>query len=301
MLTRKDALYYDEQLHPAFAGYLHDGIISQRDALAAIFHLLTKGIIDPIWQDGSMLKSIIGVRRTTRKSNLEFNQILVNELFRTKEELPTKEIGNLIKEGVVQNIIKDNLKSIAAFPIISEGLKFTLGKNIKATFSLNGNPVDTVEEATQFGKLLKIVFIPTFALAVVISVAALIFYPTLFPKGPGVYEYGGIKVQVYSLNGVFIIAFTFLITLVGFASFFFARKTVSYNFKEDVVPVAKSKYDELYEFIKTHPLPKHRFINELLAFSMAFGLDDSWQRDFGLDKEVRVESLDQHIEYPNKV
>lgn len=51
MITQKEALYYDEQPHPAFAGYLHDGTISQRDALATIFNLLTRGSLDPVWKD----------------------------------------------------------------------------------------------------------------------------------------------------------------------------------------------------------------------------------------------------------
>lgn len=290
MLTRKEALYYDEQLHPAFAGYLHDGTITERDALAAILHLLTKGILDPIWEDGSMLKKITGVRKMARKSNLEFNQILVDKLFGSKEELSAKEIGDLIKAGVVQNVIKNNLKSISAFPIINEELKFTLGKHARVNFSLNGNPVDTIEEATHFGKLLKIVFIPAFTFALLVSVAVLIFYPTLFPKGPGVYDYGGITVEVDSPSGAFITAFTFLMVLLGFVSFFFARKAVNYSFEKDVIPLAKKKYDELYEFIKTHTLPKHRFINEFLAFSIAFGFDDSWHKDFGLDKEIKLDT-----------
>lgn len=290
MLKRKEALYYDEQLHPAFAGYLHDGTITERDSLAAIFHLLTKGILDPIWEDGSMLKKITGVRKMARKSDLEFNQILVDKLFGSKEELSAEAIRDLIKEGGVQNIIKNNLKSISAFPIINEELKFTLGKHARVNFSLNDNPVDTIEEATHFGKLLKIIFIPAFTFALIISIAALIFYPTLFPKGPGVYEYGGVTIEVDSPSSAFITAFTFLIVLLGFVSFFFTRKTVNYNFEKDVIPLAKKKYDELYEFIKTHPLPKHRFINEFLAFAIAFGFDDSWHEDFGLDKEIKLDT-----------
>lgn len=127
MLTAKQALFYDEQLHPAFAGYLHDGSISSKDALAAIFHLLTKGLVDPIWEDGSMNKKIVGI-----------------------------------------------------------------------------------------------------------------------------------------------------------------KKTISYDFENKIIPLARKKYIELYEFIKKHPLPKHRFINEFLSFNIAFGFDDSWFKDFNLDKEIKI-------------
>lgn len=72
--------------------------------------------------------------------------------------------------------------------------------------------------------------------------------------------------------------------------FTFSKKTINYDFQNSIVPIAKKKYEDLHEFIKTHPLPKHRFINEFLAFSIAFGLDDSWHKDFGVDKEVRIDT-----------
>lgn len=34
MITKKEALYYDEQLHPAFAGYLHDGTITEKKEMS---------------------------------------------------------------------------------------------------------------------------------------------------------------------------------------------------------------------------------------------------------------------------
>lgn len=68
-----------------------------------------------------------------------------------------------------------------------------------------------------------------------------------------------------------------------------SKKTVTYDFANQVVPVAKRRYSELFEFIKAHPLPPHRITNEFLAFAIAFGLDDSWQKDFGLGEELKIE------------
>ncbi len=73
MLSEKEALYYNEQLHPAFAGYLQDGSISNRDALAAIFHLLTKNLLTPVWEDGNMMKKIVEVRKSSRQATLDFD------------------------------------------------------------------------------------------------------------------------------------------------------------------------------------------------------------------------------------
>lgn len=293
MLTRKEALYYDEQLHPAFAGYLHDGTITERDTLAVIFHLLTKGILDPIWEDGSMLKKIVGARKTKRTSILPFNQFLVEKIFGSKDEVTTREIGNAIKNGEIEQAIKDNLHAITAFPIINEELKFTLGKHGRVNFSVNGNPVDTVEEGTAFRKLLYKLFLPIFLGVGVLLIIMYFIYTKFTPGDNFPYATHNFSVQVSGdgdpntllLTGGIFVA---VILLVLF-SFVFSKKTVSYNFKDKVIPIAKKKYDELYEFIKTHPLPKHRFINEFLAFSIAFGFDDTWHKDFGLDAEIKID------------
>lgn len=293
MLTRKEALYYDEQLHPAFAGYLHDGTITERDSLAAIFHLLTKGILDPIWEDGSMLKKIVGARKSKRTSILPFNQLLAEKLLGSKNEISAKEIGAATKSGDIEQIIRDNLQAITAFPIINEELKFTLGKHGKVNFSVNGNPVDTVEEATALRKLLYKLLLPIF-LGVGILLIVMYFLYVKFTQGDNFsYTAPNFSIEVSGngdLNSLLLTGgiFVVVILLVLF-SFVFSKKTVSYDFKDKVIPVAKKKYDELYEFIKTHPLPKHRFINEFLAFSIAFGFDDSWHKDFGLDTEIKID------------
>lgn len=293
MLTRKEALYYDEQLHPAFAGYLHDGTITERDALAAVFHLLTKGILDPIWEDGSMLKKIVGARKAKRTSILPFNQLLVEKIFGSKDEVSVKEIGTAIKSGEIEQTIKGNLHAITAFPIINEELKFTFGKHGTVTFSVNGNSVDTVEEATAFRKLLYKVFLPIFLGVGILLTGVYFLYNKFIPSNNFSYITPNISIQTSGdgdsntlllTGGIFVV----VILLILF-SFVFSKKTISYDFKDKVIPVAKKKYDELYEFIKTNPLPKHRFINEFLAFSVAFGLDDSWHKDFKLDTEIKVD------------
>lgn len=293
MLTQKEALYYDEQLHPAFAGYLFDGTITERDGLAAIFHLLTKGIVEPVWEQESMLKQIVAVRKTSRTSILPFNKVLIDKMFGSKSELSAKEIGNLIKNGTIKSIIQDNLQAIAAFPIINEELKFTLGKHGTVNFSVNGNKVDTLEEATAFRKLLYRLLLPLFlGLGALMVGLAYLFYKVA-PSGQDLnYNSPNVSVNIQGGSGSSLLMtggiFVLVITLILF-TFIFSKKTVIYDLKNKVEPIAKKKYQELYEFIKAHPLPKHRFINEFLAFSIAFGFDNSWHKDFGLDKEIKVD------------
>jgi hypothetical protein len=154
MLTEKEAVYYDEQLHPAFAGYLHDGNISERDVLASLFHLMTKGILDPIWEEGSMNKAIIGVKKTTRSPRLEFDRIFIEQIFSYKDQVSAHDIGKMIKQGQLQDLIKQHLHSVEAFPIIFEELTFKLGDAGEAKFSLNGEQIDSYDEAKKFKKTL---------------------------------------------------------------------------------------------------------------------------------------------------
>ena len=293
MLTRKEALYYDEQLHPAFAGYLFDGTITERDALAAIFHLLTKGVLEPVWSDGNMLKSIVGAKKTQRTSILPFNQILVDKMFGSSNNLSTKEIGKLIKNGTIKEIIESNLHALAAFPIINEELKFTLGKHVPVSFTVNGNPVDTVEEATALKKLLYKLMFPLFLGLGSLMIGLSFVFNKIAPNGQDfIYNNPNVSVNIQGGSGNSMLLtggiFVLVITLVLF-SFVFSKKTVTYDLKDKVVPIAKKKYTDLYEFIKTIPLPKHRFINEFLAFAIVFGFDNSWQKDFGLDSEIKID------------
>ncbi len=294
MLSRKEALYYDEQLHPAFAGYLFDGTITERDAVAALFHLLTKGILEPSWKNGNILKAIVGIKRTSRKPILPFNQTLIDKMFGSKDEMSAKEIGGLIKKQTIQDVIKNHLSAIAAFPVINEELQFTFGKHGKVNFSVNGNAVDTVEEANAFRKTLYKILLPVLVGVGFLFVGFHLVYKTYIPQGNYYYFSQNISIQIARnsnndnsllFTGIALIA----VGLFSLFAFAFSKKTVSYDFKDNVIPIAKKKYDELYTFIKTHPLQKHRFINEFLAFAIAFGFDDSWHKDFELEKEINID------------
>ena len=112
MLSEKEAQYYNEQLHPAFAGYLQDGSITDRDSLAAVFYLLTKNFLSPIWQQGNMLKELVGVRKTRRKASLDFDQKLIHLILADQDETSTEKIGDLIRDKSVHDLVRQNLRSI---------------------------------------------------------------------------------------------------------------------------------------------------------------------------------------------
>ncbi len=73
------------------------------------------------------------------------------------------------------------------------------------------------------------------------------------------------------------------------AMFLVSKKIVTYQFKNKIYPVVKEKYTKLYYFLKKHHYVKHRFTNQFLAYAIAFGIDNSWFADFGLDKDIEVD------------
>lgn len=229
-----------------------------------------------------------------RQPKYKFEQVIIDKLFSSKRELTIKEISEFIKSGEIQTLIKDNLSAIGAFPIINEELKFTLGKHGKVNFSVNGKPVDTIEEATAFKKMLYKILLPIFIGVGLLLLIGYFLFLKYLPQGEYSFSSPDVSIQIQgdsNASGSLLLTGGIFITVILsiLFAFVFSKKTVSYSFKDDVVPVAKKKYSELFEFIKSHPLKPHRFTNEFLAFSIAFGLDNSWYYDFDLEEEIKID------------
>src|SRR3989344_8861034 len=98
MISQKEALSYRERLHPALVGYLHDGRVNRQDALASIFYMMEKGILEPVWEDGSMLKSLKGVKQRQKTPSLLIDKKIIEVAFKSKKEVTVGEIGGVIDE-----------------------------------------------------------------------------------------------------------------------------------------------------------------------------------------------------------
>lgn len=69
----------------------------------------------------------------------------------------------------------------------------------------------------------------------------------------------------------------------------------NYSIKESTHSIGNSydsvkiKYNELYEFVKERPLFRRKLSDEFLPFSIAFGLNNYWHKEFGLDPEAKID------------
>lgn len=293
MLSKLDALTYKDQLHPAYAGYLHDGEISNRDVLATLFHLIKTGIITPIFQNNNMTKSIISLRRNKKEPYYDFEKQICDFLFQNKNEISLKEINHAVFE-TIQNILLKNINSISTFPLVNQKLRFLLGKSGEAAFSVNGKLVTDIKVANEFKRVLTKIIMPIFLLIGLLFLGIHFFGSNYINK---LIENGTITIEsntsseVLQKNMFLFMGLIFSgIPLLMYFAFTYSDKVYSYNFKDKIIPFAKLRYKELFEFIKTKPLSKHNLNNEFLSYSIAFGLDNSWNKDFGLENEINIDA-----------
>ncbi len=293
MLSDLDALTYKDQLHPAYAGYLHDGEITNRDVLGALFHLMKTGVIFPIFQDNNMTKVIIGFRRTKKEPYYVFERQICQILFNKSLEIAIKNVKVAILSGSIQAILEKNIDSISTFPLVNKKLKFILGKSGEANFNINGRPVTDIKIAGEFKNALTKIIMPIFLLIGVMFFGIYFFgehtINNLVSTGSITIQSNGnsefMQKNIFLFMGLMFTS----IPLLMYSLFTYSNKVYSYNFKDKIVPFTKERYKELFEFIKTKPLSKHNFNNEFLPYSIAFGLDNSWNKDFGIETEIKID------------
>ncbi len=300
MLNSQEAQHYAEQLHPAFAGYLFDGTVSEKDALATVFHLIKKGFLEPEFRDHDITLGLEAVRVKARKPEFAFEQLIVKDLFQGRQRLTTKEIGVAIKSGHIQKLIEENVNSIQTFPIINQRLKFLLGNNGVMSVSINGEEIDTPEEYHQLHKKSKWLVIGMGGFFGVFFIALLfIFLLERFLVGmtsniqltsEQATVMTGFNQQSNRVSGFMLLVLTTIGLVFGSFGLAFKRsqKKVTYQFKEEIVPLAKEKYAQLYQFLQAFPPRPHTFTYEYIPYAIAFDLDTSWHADFGLSPEGKI-------------
>ncbi len=267
MLTQPEAESYNASLHPAFAGYLLDGEVTNVDTLATIFKLFNTRALSPIFEDNQLTKRIVAVRRGEIPPQLKFEKDMLGILFENDTEVTSQELGTKIQDPRIKELIMTSLIALTEIKIISQELEVYRGKQ-KIVFyqRLPGGGYKTINTVSGYK-----------------GVIGLLLGMALLMAGIGVYS---LKDNIY-LSTVTIGAAIF-ITIAGLL-YAFAKRVIKVDFGTEVLPKAKVKYDELFNFLKANPLQPHVFTNTFLPFSIAFGLDQSWNADFNLGHELTFE------------
>lgn len=269
MITEQTALKYKEELHPSYAGYLHDGAISNRDQLAAIFALVDCGSIDFIYKYNDVNQPIENVRRTSKKPKYEFENKILDAIFEKETVMPVYKIEYLIKTQEIKRILKENIEAIKKLNLNENNLKFGNGKNIKSTFIINGVEINSLEKANQAKSMIAA------GSFIFITVGGFLLLSSIISRN-------------FSALDFMSISFIFTGLLMSYA-FFYGSKYIEFDLPHHAEEY-KKKYLELYEFLKAKPLDRRKLSDEFLPYSIAFGLNNHWTKEFDIPKDFQIDN-----------
>ena len=275
MITLEEATKYREQLRPAFAGYLTDGNISDRDVLAKLLDLVVRGsvLLDMnLEEEGYTINKIMRIAGV-ESPLLPFERLFLKELFGKSNEITPDEFKEIVRSRKLHKTIENNLSALNDFKIVKTELKFIAnGKPVE--LAINGKKLESIEEEKKFYRIV------TFFFAIWIFVGSLILLSSIYTIIKG--SYGPVE--------IFGIPFVCIMLTIALAPAYLKLRKIKrvLKLKMKVVPAAKKKYEELFEFIQKYPLAQQRLDNEFMPFAVAFGLDTSWNRSFGITEEMVV-------------
>lgn len=322
MITLPEARELREQLSPAFAGYVTDGNISDRDVLATLMDLIVRGYIGI---DADTQKKPVKVRKIyfvkTSERLLPFEKKFIGVLFKEKKELGVEEAKGIIDSKVLHEVIKQNTDALT---------KSKIAKSLVVFFDKNDKVVDlsyeklvtkkvgflqehreyVKEKPKTIGDLERLIDGTKLGVFFIFAFGFFWFYiyiVVILLRSSG---QGGIEVVPSGFVPLDALVFGIIILLYflyfGFSGIRKVKKLRKLNkllvlqFTNNIIPFTKKKYEELFEFIQKYPLRQQRLYNEFMPHAVAFGLDTSWNESFGIPEEVVIESrAKRHL--PDKI
>jgi len=321
IITLNEARLLREQLRPAFAGYVTDGNVSDRDVLGTIMNLIARGYIGVDLDTQvrpNMIRSIYLV--TSSGLLLPFEKSFLRALFSPSRVLSPGGVRKKILSGVLHRVIEENTLALVESKIARK-LLIVLdekGKRKDVTFLTESGTlmhIRTVGDLVEIRKMGEDV-----ARELASSLTMLVvFVSFLFAAGMLLYSLLQSSSTSYDLIGIvgfplamvmvlgmifFLAAITFFSRLENLPTVFVRLITYLQNrsalkntknllllqFRDNVTPYMKGRYEELFDFIKAAPLKQQRIYNEFMPHAVAFGLDTSWNESFEIDTEPLVSS-----------
>lgn len=270
MISLKQAEDIRENFSPAFAGYVTDGDISRRDVLATLMDLIIKGYVELDANTQQTPQKIKKISLTGKSETwlLAFEKEFLEVLFKDKRELSNSEVRGALHEGMLEEIILDNISTLRESKIVRAGIVFfdKKGNEVWDPFwSRLAKEVKTVGELDDRYRMLKIDA----------ETNKFDLHPVSFVS----YMDAKSKVDAYEKLDAF----------------------MDFQFSQTIIPEVKEKFALLFEFLQAHPLKNQRLHNEFMPFAVAFGLDTSWNRSFGIPTERIADPRKSIIRDPKRV
>lgn len=278
MITLSEAEKLLEQFKPAFAGYLTDGDISERDILATLLDLSVRGYIKLDMEKKGDYYEIhnIGLEQKSIKLLLPFEREFIGILFPKSKEISLDNFQYMLHKKTLHNVIENHLQSLKENEIVTRKLIFRNDEDKQVNFGDGKSAIKTVEKAKGYQDLIeryKSFKMPSESWFLIAT--SLLFI--------------GIGISSGTLWSILYGIVILLIPLWEYRKFRKLKKTIHIKFK-DAIPFTKKKYEELFEFIRKFPFKEQRIYNEFMPFAVAFGLDTSWNKSFGINTEPVISS-----------
>jgi hypothetical protein len=287
-----------QELHPCFAGYLHDGEITERDEIASIFQLFKTKCLKPVWENDFFSGNIVRIKKTGKIPEEVFEQKIVELLFQNNMEIPVGQVTSYIKNGQIKEIIKQSIEKQIQKTDERVMLRFESQK-LNASFSalhklpffgpvqvdhFDSTPSGAKMAQAQGRKLVQRLFFGIGVFMVVLS-----FWHMFITEK--------FDIRDEDLSFPLSVVWAVLGFIIIFGGVSLLTK-MSVNFKPVGLkdPYIKNKMSYLFEFISNHPLNNHNFNNEFLPYSIAFGIDNSWNKNFSIGEGVKLEKSALDVE-----
>jgi hypothetical protein len=268
MLTETD-FKIEKIMPPAFAGIIIDFSAGAKEITSTIIDLTMKGCLTTAG-DRLFLSNI-------KKCRYNFERCFVSALFDSKKELSFKEVSLAYKEKF-ENLIKIIVEGFKEEGFLAGNIEQNMANAVKKTIKENFGSKERMMVPKQNK---DIITLPVWAFPVFTIVVGILFFVslTIFIAG-----------LVLSNPVIQVFGFTFLIfTLPPLAIILFIKAfqlSIVKNLDKDWLLSEKGKQQKskvigLEKYMKKYPLIEDRLANELVSYSIVFGIGKNWLRKLG--------------------
>jgi len=290
IISLEEAQSLREQLRPAFAGYVTDGNISDRDVLATLMDLIVRG---KIGMDADTQKKPVKVNRVywlgDGEGLLPFEKEFIATLFTHKKELSADEVHMWIDSKELHEVIFRNLEFLQNFGIaksllLVEGERRIYRGQLYLTIpnTKKKRPVRTLEDLDLYREQVRS---NAWSWLVLLGFIFLIFSIRFLPF----LKYNPAIGNIWLLVAILPL-FAIIYGVIKLNGIRYLKKFLELQFNNNIIPFTKKRYEDLFDFIQSYPLKEQRLYNEFMPHAVALGLDTSWNESFGIGKEIVVKS-----------
>lgn len=260
MISQSQAELIKQKDYPALAGYVLDGQISELDIIAAILKMIQDRVLKAEFENNDIRGKMKRIIKNNVLPSNPFDNLLLKMLFEDNQSMDAASLGKKISSEDFKLAVTSGFEILLGIKKSKERFQYKIGDKYY-DFVFGSGDVNPFQHYSRNVKLTRWQLLLAFLILLFI--------------------FGTNDLTAHMFDAAFLLVFSAILIY----SVFFAKHSVKIDFTNaSQVESLKQEYKSLYEFLNKYPLEPHNFTNIFLPFSVAFGLDQSWNTDFGLGK-----------------